>query len=144
MIRHTSNHETTIRNPESRAKVMSTSTLDLFSPSIAADYGRKMVELESRGNGDQLNALERVGKECGLKARALRRIINGETTPSLAVFGRIRSGYLNLCERHIEKLRRAVEADKARYGDAPFEDIDRKILALADEVGRAKERAKGQ
>lgn len=141
MIRQTSVHEETNRKSENRAIVMS--TVDLFSPDIAAEYGRKMVELESRGNGDQLNALERVGRECGLKARALRRIINGETAPSLAVFGRMRAGYLNLCERHIEKLRRAVEADKARYGDAPFEDIDRKILALAEEVGHAKERAKG-
>lgn len=120
------------------------SSVDMFSPDIAAEYGRRMVELESRGNGDQLNALERVGREVGLKARALRRIINGETTPSLAVFGRMRAGYLNLCERHIEKLRQSVEAEKARYGDAPFEDIDRKILALADEVGQAKKRGKAQ
>lgn len=120
------------------------SSVEMFSPGTAAEYGRRMVELESRGNGDQLNALERVGRECGLKARALRRIINGETTPSLAVFGRLHAGYLNLCERHIEKLRRAIEAEKARFGDAPFEDIDRKILALADEVVQAKERAKGR
>lgn len=93
--RQTWNHETTISETENRANVMS--TVDMFSPDIAAQYGRKMVEIESRGNGDQMNALERVGRECGLKARALRRIINGETTPTLPVFLRMRAGYLNIC-----------------------------------------------
>lgn len=118
-------------------------SIDAFSPDITAAYARQMVELESRGNGDQLNALERVGREVGLKARALRRIINGETTPTLAVFARIRMGYLNVCERHINKLEQAVEADRARYGDAPFTDISTRVVALAEEVRAAKERTKG-
>lgn len=120
------------------------STVEMFSPGVAAKYGRKMVEMESRGNGDQLNALERVGREVGLKARALRRIINGETSPSLAVFGRMRAGYLNLCERQIEKLKQEVEADKARYGDDHFMDIDNQVAALAEKLRAAKEKAKGR
>jgi hypothetical protein len=142
MIRHTSNHEETQTKSVNRAKVMS--TVEMFSPGVAAKYGRKMVEMESRGNGDQLNALERVGREVGLKARALRRIINGETSPSLAVFGRMRAGYLNLCERQIEKLKQEVEADKARYGDDHFMDIDNQVAALAEKLRAAKEKAKGR
>ncbi len=114
------------------------SSVDMFSPEIAAQYGRKMVELESRGNGDQLNALERVGRECGLKARALRRIINGETTPSLQVFSRLRASYLAICERQISKLQNEIETEKARHGDAAFADIDREISALAEKLQRAK------
>jgi hypothetical protein len=139
VIRQTSNHDETIRKNENRAKVMS--SVDMFSSGIGASYARKMVELESRGQGDQLNALDRVGREVGLKARALRRIINGETAPSLAVFGRIRAGYLNLCERHIERLRLEVETDKARYGDALFQDIDDEVKALAEKLRAAKENA---
>jgi hypothetical protein len=140
MIRHTSNHQKTNRENENRAKVMS--SVEMFTPSVAANYARKAVELESRGNGDQLNALERVGRIVGLKSRALRRIINGETMPTLAVFARIREGYLDLCERHIERLRSEVETDKARYGDAAFADIDHEVKALAEKLRLAKERAK--
>lgn len=138
MIRHSSNHQETNKKTKNRVKAMSTA--EMFSAGVAAQYARKMVELESRGNGDQLNALERVGRECGLKARALRRIINGETRPSLTVFGNIRAGYLNLCERQIEKLRHEVETDKARYGDAAFADLDHEIETLAEKVRQAKGR----
>lgn len=138
MDRQTSNHETTIRETENRANVMS--TLDMFSPDIAAHYGRKAVEIESRGNGDQLNALERVGRECGLKARALRRIINGETTPSLPVFLNIRAAYLNVCERQLRRLEHEIETERKRFGDAAFADLDREISDLATKVRKAKGR----
>ncbi|TQX91283.1 hypothetical protein EQW76_00655 [Rhizobium sp. rho-13.1] len=137
MIRQTSNQKASKRT-ENRAKVMSTA--EMFSAGVAAQYARKMVEIESRGNGDQLNALERVGRVCGLKSRALRRIINGETSPSLSVFASIRAGYLNLCERQIERLRHEVETDKVRYGDAAFADLDEEIETLAEKVRQAKGR----
>lgn len=114
------------------------STVDMFSSDIAAQYGRKAVEIESRGNGDQMNALERVGRDCGLKARALRRIINGETTPTLPVFLKLRAAYLNLCERQIRRLQAEIETEKMRFGDAAFADLDHKISALAEEVQQAK------
>lgn len=138
MIRQTSNHETTNSKIENRAKVMS--TVDMFSSDIAAHYGRKAVEIESRGNGDQLNALERVGRECGLKARALRRIINGETTPTFPVFLRLRAAYLNICERQISKLQIEIQTEKKRFGDAAFADLDREISDLAEKVRTAKGR----
>jgi hypothetical protein len=98
-----------------------------------------MVELESRGNGDQLNALERVARNCGMGSRALRRLINGETKdPSISVFGRVRAAYLDLCERQIAKLKHEVEVDMARYGDAAFADLGEEIQALAAKVRQAK------
>ena len=138
MIRQTWNHETTSSETENRANVMS--TVDMFSPDIAAQYGRRAVEIESRGNGDQLNALERVGRECGLKARALRRIINGETTPTFPVFLKLRAAYLNICERQINRLQSEIETEKMRFGDAAFADLDREISNLAEKVRKAKGR----
>lgn len=138
MIRQSWNRKKTNEKLESRANVMSTA--NTFSPDIAAQYGRKAVEIESRGNGDQLNALERVGRECGLKARALRRIINGETTPTLPVFLRIRETYLNVCERQLRKLEQEIETEKTRFGDAAFADLDREIANLAEKVRKAKGR----
>lgn len=136
MHRHIHDHETTNGKFENRDFVMSTAAT--FSDDIAAHYGRKAVEIESRGNGDQLNALERVGRECGLKARALRRIINGETTPTLPVFLRIRAAYLAVCERQIRRLEQEIAIEKARFGDAAFEDLDREISTLAEKVRQAK------
>jgi hypothetical protein len=136
VIRQTWNHETTSNETENRANVMS--TVDMFSPDIAAQYGRRAVEIESRGNGDQLNALERVGRECGLKARALRRIINGETTPTFPVFLKMRAAYLNICERQINRLQSEIETEKMRFGDAAFADLDREISNLAEKVRKAK------
>jgi hypothetical protein len=114
---------------------------DAFTPDLAAAYARKMVERESRGNGDQMNAMERVGREVGITARSLRRLINGETKdPGITLFARIRASYLRLCEREIAKLTHEIAADKARYGDAAFEDLDSEVQALAEKVRAAKER----
>lgn len=138
MNRQTSNQHETISKSENRANVMSSVE---FSNDLTASYARKMVELESRGNGDQLNALERVARRCGMGTRSLRRLINGETKdPSISVFGRVRAAYLDLCERQITKLQHEVEVDKARYGDAAFADLGREIQTLAEKVRQAKGR----
>lgn len=127
----------TITKSENKAKTMS--SVDALSPDLAAKYARKMVERESRGNGDQMNALERVGRHCGMTARSLRRLLNGETRdPGIAVFGRIRAAYLDLCQRQITELQHEIEIEKARFGDASFEDLDREVEALAQKVRQAK------
>jgi hypothetical protein len=76
-----------------------------------------------------------------MTARSLRRLLNGETRdPGIAVFGRIRAAYLDLCARQIAELQHEIEIEKARIGDASFEDLDREVEALADKVRRAKGR----
>ena len=137
MKRQTSIHHTT--NRKLRSREISMSTLEMFSPDLARDYGRKMLEMESRGNGDQLNALDRIGRLVGMKPRAVRRLINGETQPTLSVFARMRSGYLDLCERQINRLQHEVAVEKARFGDAAFADLDHEISALAHKVQQAKQ-----
>lgn len=116
------------------------STMDAFSPSLPAEYARKMVERESRGNGDQLNAMDRVGRRCGMSARSIRRLINGEVKdPGLSVFKRVRQAYLDLCARQIAELQTEIAADKARYGEDAFSDLDHEVQALAEKLRRAKE-----
>lgn len=120
------------------------SSVSAFTPDLAAAYAKKMIERESRGNGDQLNAMDRVGRECGMSSRALRRLVNGETKdPGITLFGRIREAYLRLCEREIAKLKIEIATDKARYGDASFEDLADEVQALAEKVRQAKERTNG-
>jgi hypothetical protein len=129
-----------LTNGKKEAEAMS--AVNAFTPDLAAAYARKMVERESRGNGDQMNALERVGRECGMTSRSLRRLINGETKdPGITLMGRLRAAYLRMCEREITKLKHEVAADKARFGDAAFEDFDAEIQAVAEKLRAAKERA---
>jgi hypothetical protein len=91
--------------------------------------------------GDQMNAIDRVARKCGLGQRALRRLINGETKdPGLSVFGRVRSAYLDLCERHIERLKQDIETDMRVHGDAAFADLGHQIETLAEKVRQAKRR----
>ncbi|MGB3814013.1 MAG: hypothetical protein WA950_12380 [Shinella sp.] len=116
------------------------STVDAFTPEMTAAYARKMVERESRGNGDQLNALERVGRRCGMTARSLRRLINGETKdPGVSVFSRVRSAYLDFCARQIAELQHEIEVEKARIGgDDTFADLAAEAEVLAAKVERAR------
>lgn len=116
------------------------STVDAFTPEMTAAYARKMVERESRGNGDQLNALERVGRRCGMTARSLRRLINGETKdPGVSVFARVRSAYLDFCAKQIAELQHEIEVEKARIGgDDTFADLAAEAEVLAAKVERAR------
>lgn len=70
----------------------------------------------------------------------MRRLINGETKdPGLRVFARVRSAYLDLCARQIAQLQAELDADKARYGDAAFADIEDEVSTLVAKLQRAKE-----
>ncbi len=136
MTRQTSDHFLATENNKRQEKAMNIA--DAFSPGLAADYARKMVEMETRGNGDHLNALERTGRRIGVSSRSLRRLINGETKdPGIALFGRIWGAYHDYCMKQIQHLQHELEIGKSRFGDAHFEDLDGKIQALAEEVKAA-------
>lgn len=127
----------TIRKTEDKAKSMS--SVNVFSPDIAAQYARKMIERETRGNGDQMNALERVGRRCGMTARTLRRLVNGETRdPGIAVFGRIRAAYLDYCARQIAELQAEIAVEKARFGDEHLGNLEAEAEALASKVRKVR------
>lgn len=119
------------------------SYVDAFTPQTAATYARRMVERETRGNGDQMNALERVGRKCGLTARSLRRLISGETKdPGISVFSRVRAAYLEYCARQIAELQHELEMEKERTADALDEDLLAQVQSLAEKVAKAKGRMK--
>lgn len=114
------------------------STADAFSPEMAAAYAKRMVERESRGN-DQIGAFERVGRKCGLNARSLRRLINGEMKdPGIALFGKIRAAYLDLCARQIKELQVELDRERTRFGDEPFVDLAAEAEALAAKIEAAR------
>lgn len=134
-----------IKNDNNNQRENAMFVVDAFAPDTAARYARKMVERESRGNGDQLNALERVGRRCGMTSRSLRRLINGETKdPGLSVFSRVRAAYLDYCARQIAELQLEIEIEKARTGlDDTFADLAAEAELLAAKIEKAKRGVKG-
>lgn len=139
MTRQTSARVAANNNNRNEAKAMS--FVDAFSPELPGTYARKMLEVETRGNGDQINALERVGRRCGMSARAVRRLVNGETKdPSFSMFLKIRRGFLHLYQEQIAKLQHELAVAEARFGSDHFEDIGAAAEALAARIEAEKER----
>ncbi|WP_156528543.1 hypothetical protein [Sinorhizobium glycinis] len=139
MDRKFSDRILTSAKTKEEAKTMGSVAL---SPDMASSYAKQMVELESRGNGDQMNALERVGRNVGMTARSLRRLINGETDPSVSLLVRIHKAYLDLCARKAESLMQKIEAEKARFGSEHFEDLSAELQALRAKIDARREGVK--
>lgn len=117
---------------------MSTTTID------PGGYVRRMIELESRGNGDECNAIERVARRIGIGSRVARRIKNGERkTVDVMLFARMRQAYVDLCESQIRKLEHEIAAERARHGeDDDLADIAGKVASLRDALQAKKEQAR--
>jgi transcriptional regulator with XRE-family HTH domain len=140
-MRKTSDQFLANDNKKREAKAMS--GVNAFTPDLAAAYARKMIELESRGNGDQLNALERVGRRVGMTARSLRRLVNGETKdPGISLFARIHAAYLEQCGKMAASLLQQIEIEKARFGSEHFEDLGAELQALRSKIEAQMERHK--
>lgn len=128
---------------KSEAKRMS--VVDAFSPEAAAEYARRIYRRKYQSWGDEAKALEEMSFTCGLTPRSLKRLMKGETKdPGLRVFGRIRKAYLDFCARQLAELQTELAADRERFGDAAFADLDQEVEALADKVRRAREATKGR
>ena len=121
-----------------RESEVSTTTID------PGGYVRRMVEMESRGNGDECNALERVARRIGIGSRVARRIKNGERkTVDVSLFAKMRTAYLELCESQIRKLENEIATERAKHGeDHDLENFADAVLALRHQLQAKKEQAR--
>lgn len=104
-------------------------------------WAKKMVQRESRGNGDQGNALERVARLCKIQPRSLRRIINGETIdPGIRVYGNVRKAFLTHTERMISELQEELKIERAKASSSDLIGIMSEIEKLSEQL---KERVEG-
>jgi hypothetical protein len=102
-----------------------------------------MVEKETRGWGDQSNALSRLERRYGLPFWSLNNLRTGRAkTVEASLFARIKSAYLDLCEREIAKLQHELSVEKALSPDDTFEDLEREAQALLARVQAEKEKVK--
>lgn len=112
-----------------------------FGPAEAKQFASKMLERESRGNGDQMNAYERVAARCGVTARQLRRFLaNDIKSPGWGLIQGIRVGWIGLWEEEIKRLQHELEIQKRKFGSDHFEDLDAEAQALAEKIRARKER----
>jgi transcriptional regulator with XRE-family HTH domain len=115
--------------------------VDVFSPTEADAMARKMIERESRGYGDQMNAYEKVAERCGFTARQLRRFLQGEIkNPGFGLLHGIRIGFLSLWEEEVKKMQQEIDALKARVGDSDHvRGVETEAQALAHKIQAIKE-----
>jgi len=106
-------------------------------------YAKKMVERETRGNGDQLNALIRVGSWCGMHHRSLQRLISGEHKDvKIRHAGSILSAYQAHLASLISQYQSELEAVQARLQAMHIGPVDEEIEALSEKLRLATKKAK--
>jgi hypothetical protein len=113
---------------------------EMSSAELAAGYVRRMVEKETRGWGDQSNALYRLETRYGLPFWTLENLRTGRAkTVEAGLFSRIRRAYLDLCERQVRQLQHEIELEKARGEDDDLFDLEREAARLAALVAQKKQ-----
>ena len=116
----------------------------LSSAEMAAGYVRRMVECETRGWGDQENALNRLEQKYGLSFWTLNNLRTGRAkTVEAGVFARIRGAYLDLCERQVAKLQHELAIEKALNSDDSLEDLESEARRLAAQIEKARAKRRG-
>jgi hypothetical protein len=116
---------------------------EMSSAEVASGYVRRMVENETRGWGDQDNALTRLEAKYGLPFWTLQNLRTGRAkTVEASLFNRIKAAFVDQCGRHATRL--LHEAEMARVGDADVDvaAIQDQIRALAAQLEAAKSEAK--
>lgn len=105
----------------------------------AQGYVKLMIEREARGWGDQTNALSRIEHRYGLSFWSLNNLRTGRAkTVEAGLFQRIRSAYVDMCERQIAALAHEVAMERARDASAVDQDLAAEIERLAAKVRASK------
>jgi len=120
---------------------------EMSSAEMASGYVRRMVERESRGWGDQDNALSRLEAKYGIPFWSLQNLRTGRAkTVEAGLFARVRSAYLDLCERQVHQLQHEIAVEKAMHGgaDVTLEDLENEAAELARKIAARKAASKAR
>ena len=113
---------------------------EMSSANAATVYVRRMVENESRGWGDQENALHRLEKRYGLPFWSLENLRKGRAKSiEASMFEKIREAFVDHCRRQAKRL--LHDAEMVRRLGEPNDDvatIEDQIRALAARLEAAK------
>lgn len=111
-----------------------------MSTARAVHYVRRMAELETRGFGDDDNALRRLEAFLGVSFWTLKYLKQGKATNVAAdLLERIRGGYLTYCENKIGALQSTLAAEREiEPDDVALFDLEFEAAQLAAKIAKAK------
>lgn len=111
----------------------------MSSAAVATGYVRRMVENETRGWGDQANALSRIEAKYGIPYWSLENLRTGRAkTVEATLFNRIKAAFVDQCGRHAARLLHEAELARAVNPDVDVVDIEDQIRALVARLEDAK------
>lgn len=109
----------------------------MSSAEVASGIVRRMVETETRGWGDQDNALYRLEARYGLPFWSLQNLRTGRAkTVEATLFNRIKAAFVDHCGKHAARL--LHEAEMAKEANIDVADIENQIRALVARLEAAK------
>lgn len=124
---------------QSERKVMS--SCDLVDQ--AGVYVRRMTDKEAKGWGDHAQALKRLSRRYGLSYWTLNNLRIGRAkTVEASIFNKVRTAYLDFCERQIAQLQHELELERAGNPHADMENLVSEASQLLAKVREAKEAKK--
>jgi hypothetical protein len=119
---------------ETRKEAREMSTADM-----ATGYVRRMVENETRGWGDQDNALSRLEARYGLPYWSLQNLRMGRAkTVEASLYNRIKAAFVDHCGKQAARLLHEAQMAKVGNPDVDVADIENQIRALASKLEAAK------
>ena len=124
-------------NAEAKMSVSAT-----FQSESAAEYAKRLYRSEYGSWGDEVTALEKIGRWVGMSPRSVKRLIKGETkSVSEAIRDKFRRVYIAECERQLARLQQVLEIERAR-DNALDSDILAEVRRLAEKIAASKESLK--
>ncbi len=109
------------------------------SAEAASRYVRRILEIESRGWGDLVNALSRIEARYGLPRWTLNNLRTGRAkTIDASTYNRIKAAFADQCARQAAQLLHEAEMTKAGEPNVDLTDIENQIRALAARLAAAK------
>jgi hypothetical protein len=110
-----------------------------MSAAVATGYVRRMAEMETKGFGDDDNALRRLEARFGLSFWTLKYLKHGRAaTVDADLFSRLRGAYLSYCEQKITTIQHELATERAIGTDDDLGDLEAAATELAAKIARAK------
>lgn len=113
-----------------------------MSAAVAGEYVRKMVDGEAANAGTRDRALDTLSRRYGLTRSQMRHLREGRAkTVEAGLFQKVRSAYLDYCQRQITKLQAELAIERALGGDPDnLDDLEAEAGELLAKVASAKTR----
>lgn len=117
-----------------------------MSARIATEQIKKMVRLESRGWGDQAQALKRIAFRYGLPYGTLDNLRTGRVDTIFAdLRDDIRRAYLDMLERQVKRWKAEIAVERAKGTiDDDLRDMEREAEAFRQKIEACRTRLDGR